>query len=209
MHFKYYRRFLMKQKQLLSSIVMIIWIIVILVGCDVTGNLPKESIAESVIDFSNNASPPVGLASSRAVTDWHCMTQAAREGAIIYRAYQDDGKKVGLNCKEWARKVVYDASGGAVWLPSTNSSNYYWEPHPYVYGFSSLLQYAHSGDIVQMRWKAALNYGPHTAIIIQVSSTGVCFMELNYLNDLTVRIRSLTHAEFYNQVDLYTINRIL
>lgn len=122
MHFKHYRRFLMKQKQLFYSLVMIIGIMALLVGCDVAGNLPeKESTAISTIDFSDNAAPPVSNVSSRAVNDWHSKTQDQRAGFIISRAYQDDGKPpVGLSCKEWARKVVYEASGGAVWLPSTN-----------------------------------------------------------------------------------------
>ena len=77
------------------------------------------------------------LGSAQALTpaQWHALSQPQRNSLILQRAYQDNGRDVGLNCKQWIQlKVVPDASAYAVVVPPTAASpnDWYWEPGRYV-----------------------------------------------------------------------------
>lgn len=138
--------------------------------------------------------------------DWHALTQAVRNQAIVNKTYQDDNKDVGLNCKEWVRKVVYDASKGLVSIPSTASNLYTWLPDNNVSGRSGLIQYARPGEIVQMLLSSGIE---HTAIVLAVAPTGVTFIESNWNNDETVHTRFVTFTKFKSQVRSFSIYNIL
>ena len=147
---------------------------------------------------------------SGAVAGWHDWSQSTRNQAIVDRTYQDNTHNVGQNCKEWARTVVYSASGGAVTIPSTQPNLYQWYSDSNVVGRSGLIQYALPGEIVQMKLASGTE---HTAIVLAVSSgQGVTFIESNWYNQSYpnyVFTRYVSFADFYNQVNSYTIYYIL
>jgi hypothetical protein len=143
---------------------------------------------------------------SAVANDWHTWTQAVRNQAIVNRTYQDNNKYVGLNCKQWVRKVVYDASKGAVSIPSTASNLYTWVSNNNVAGRSGLIQYARPGEIVQMLLSSGIE---HTAIVLAVAPTGVTFIESNWDNDEVVHTRFVTFSKFKQQVRSFSIYTIL
>ena len=51
---------------------------------------------------------------------------------IYIRAYADNGRYVGLNCKDWVRRVVKDATGKDVPSTSYGGWGWYWNWSPYV-----------------------------------------------------------------------------
>ena len=75
-----------------------------------------------------------GSAQAFTAAQWHAMTQLQRNQLILQRAYQDNNRQVGLNCKQWVQVVVPSASAYAVTVPQTNPSPYdwYWLPGQYV-----------------------------------------------------------------------------
>lgn len=144
-----------------------------------------------------------------AVAGWHEWSQIERNQAIVDRASQDNNSYVGQNCKEWARTVVYSASGGAVTIPSTHPDLYYWYPDNNVVGRSGLIQYAQPGEIIQMKLKSGIE---HTAIVLAVSPSGITFIESNWYSQNWpnyVFTRYVTFTDFYNQVSAYSIYYIL
>jgi hypothetical protein len=137
---------------------------------------------------------------------WHSWSQYIRNQAIIDQTYQYNNTYVGLNCKLWVRKVVKDASGGLVTIPSTSSNLYTWIPDNNVVGRSGLLQYAQPGEIVQMLLKSGIE---HTAIVLAVAPTGVTFIESNWNGDEVVHTRFVTFTKFKEQVRSFSIYYIL
>lgn len=107
---------------------------------------------------------------SFAATTWFGnLTQAQRGQYIINRAWQDYGNPVGVNCKDWARRVVNEVSGWKATIPSTypDASGWSWYQHqdvqhinyvPYSYPIYGAVQ----GNIIQMN---TLSGTPHTAIV--------------------------------------------
>lgn len=146
------------------------------------------------------------VAESIAATTWHTLSQSTRNQAIINQTYQYDNTYVGLNCKLWARKIVYDASGKLVTIPSTSSNLYTWKPDNNVVGRSGLIQYAQPGEIVQMLLKSGIE---HTAIVLAVSPTGITFIESNWNGDEIVHTRFVTFTKFKQQVSSFSIYYIL
>lgn len=128
---------------------------------------------------------------------WKNQTQVSRNWAIMMRGNQDKDRYVGLNCKEWARKVVSDASHGVVSLPSTypDPNGWQWYSNPYTSKLSSI--YAASfGAVVQMK----LASGPHTAIVLSNDGTNICWIESNWNLDSTVHSRCQSIQQFLNSV---------
>lgn len=144
-------------------------------------------------------------ATSDQVAWWRNLTQSQRNAAIVSRGYADNGKYVGLNCKEWARKVVYDASKTVVWLPSTlpDANGWYFAPSSYLYGCLSVycISAVKPGYIVQMQWRQQSGaITPHTMIVTGVTSTGFSVIESNWIASNTVGTRSITFNDFYKNV---------
>lgn len=144
------------------------------------------------------------------LSDWHNRSQNERNQAIILRAYQDNGNYVAQNCKQWANTVVLSASESCMSLPTTAAppNDWYWNANQFVEGRSGLIEYAKPGEIVQMKLTSG---GPHTAIIYNLTSTHVTFIESNWCTPPCniVNTRTLTFSTFYGQVSNYTIYRIL
>jgi hypothetical protein len=147
---------------------------------------------------------------------WHSSSQIDRNWYILNRAYWDNNKYVGLNCKQWVQRVVSDASGGHVWLPTTanNGSAWWWnyDSNGHVGQRSGSIYGVQRGDIVQMNWRQ--NNGswvPHTAIVAWVDSGGIYFIESNWRQPSTepanyVNVRYETFSNFqYKTEGRYSI----
>lgn len=138
---------------------------------------------------------------------WHTMTQSQRNAAIVNRANQYLNQWVGLSCKEWVRKVVYEASGNHVTVPPTSPApnDYMWQSDPsgQVVGMSMPIENVSVGHIIQMRLSSGW---PHTAIVTAKTSTSVTFIESNWdstpgdNSDAYVRTRTLTFSQFYSKL---------
>ncbi|MCG2694504.1 hypothetical protein L6261_00250 [Candidatus Parcubacteria bacterium] len=140
-------------------------------------------------------------------TDWHDLSQITRNHLIHDEAISEVGT-YGGECKQWARDVVYSASGGVVTIPSTTDDGYgdEWEYSPDVGEMTNGIEdlYVHVGMIVQMRIRYADNsYGPHTAIIYQKGSSGITWVESNFYNydGMVTNTRYQTYAQFYSSLE--------
>lgn len=146
------------------------------------------------------------------VIGWHGLSQSQRNSRIINRAMGDLGDDMNMQCKEWVRLVVREASDGEVVIPSTRSNNYQWYSHPYVQAM--LMPYpinaVQPGQIIQMRWTNNGNTVPHTAIVLSRTSSGMTWIDCNWLNnDETVRTHYMTYNYFNTHVGYnYTVYEI-
>jgi|WetSurMetagenome_2_1015567.scaffolds.fasta_scaffold47176_2 hypothetical protein len=152
---------------------------------------------------------------------WKAQGQVNRNLDILTRAYKDYSqtpKYVGLNCKEWAKKVVLDASHNVVKLPGTTSGGEGWTLYSdsHVQNLGSNIYIALPGDIVQMNVKMKDGSStPHTAIVSGQCLTNILWIDSNFHDpeDNKVRQRSQTIPEFlssvtFNGVQRYTLYRI-
>ena len=142
------------------------------------------------------------------IMTWTALTQAQRNQAIINAGIALLGN-VGLNCKDWARKVVQNASNASGGpqrnIPSTQAApnDYMWVSDPYAIGQSTTMQLAPLGWIIQMRLKTASNPNvevTHTAILYSRDANGFTFLDSNWLNDNTVRTHYMTFTDFNNKL---------
>ncbi|MFH1187935.1 MAG: hypothetical protein V1688_03700, partial [bacterium] len=160
------------------------------------------------------------FAVNSACAGWHEWSQRARNEAILNAAYKDinktlyktvNGKKVGVSCKVWVQDVVKNASNGAAVVPATTDTfpYYYWKPSKDVLSRSGRIESAVSGEIVQMY----TTYGLHTAIVWEISKSGVTFIECNWCLPACyiVKKRYIDFVAFNKQVPCgnFTINTIL
>lgn len=172
------------------------------VGCS-RDETPTEPTDQVAIEEPGDTSGEIGD---------RLLTQQQRNEAIASRALQDLNRNVGLNCKEWARKVVKEASGNVVLLPQTlpNASGWYWADSPYVVGMSGGIRGVQRGWVVQTNWR--LSNGtitPHTFIVLSRTSSGVNIIESNWAAPLTVKQRYVSFATFEAQVPLYSSHYII
>jgi hypothetical protein len=137
-----------------------------------------------------------------ATTGWHGLSQSQRNSRILNRADDDLNQNVGMSCKEWVRRVVRNASGGEVGIPS-NQNDYTWNSHPYVYRCPQPypISWVQPGQIIQMRWTNANGTStPHTAIVLSRTSTSMTWIDSNWQGDEVVRTHSMTYSHFNNRV---------
>lgn len=150
---------------------------------------------------------------------WHTQPQLDRGMAVVNRALVDNGHLVGVSCKKWAQNVIFSASSGHVWLPLNENP-----PYDFMWKYDSTghtvplgipIQDAQIGDIVQMKLTSG---GPHTAIVVAITSTYLIFAESNWdstpdiENDAYAHLRLVTFSKFYSEIyggGSYMIYRIL
>lgn len=149
---------------------------------------------------------------------WESLSQSQRNQQIINGARLDLGKTFDSwngQCKVWVQNMVYylSVSQKHVWLPPNASPPFYWQIDPYEHAASLIkpIEYASPGEIVQMMLKPA--YGElHTAIVESNDyyTTGkITFIESNWPNgSYSVKRRTITFAQFRDQVSYYTIYQI-
>lgn len=137
-----------------------------------------------------------------AEAGWHSSSQSYRNSLILNWAWNDYGKKFpNMECKEWVRTVVLNASGGTMSIPSTNNADnctWVWSQDVYGYYMSRAIQYAQPGEIVQMR----LRNSPylHTTIVSSVMADRVGFIDENWVPSLgrTVGYHEMLFSDFYS-----------
>lgn len=155
----------------------------------------------------------VGLIAGVVVADsaswWHGLSQSSRDNKILSAALSHVGENTGLQCKEWVRDVVKEASQNTVTIPATKPNKYQWYSHPYVYGIPqpSPVQWATPGSIIQMKWTAPNGtVTPHTAVVKSHTSSGVYWVDCNWDYDTTVKVHFVSYTSFANAVgSSYTI----
>lgn len=136
---------------------------------------------------------------------WHSMAQWQRNQAIVNRAYQYLNINVGIQCKEWVRKVVKEASVNHVTIPATSPApnDWYWQsdyPYNNVVGMSTLAEYMQVGWIIQMRLSTGI---AHTAIVVGNNGYGITLIDSNWFSTSapnTVKTHFLTYTEFYSKL---------
>lgn len=113
---------------------------------------------------------------------WTCMSQWQRHDWLVEVALRDVGRQYPPNCKEWVRKVVYEASGYGgdtpVTIPPTypNDSGWSWYYHPRTPQMSKTLRQVITGEVIQMNWGAM----PHTTIVGRITTYGCYFIDCNF-----------------------------
>lgn len=208
----------MLRKRSIWVFITLIAIAAIIAGCDFLGERKNPASSEKEMPMVGGVSPSTGEISdaagtteigenvkppdlARVMTSWSSMTQAERNMAILYRADRDNGRYVGLNCKEWVRRVLLDASGGLVYLPQTlpNESGWYFAYSRYLVGMCGGIRYVNQGWIVQMNWRRTDGVIiPHTLIIAGRSPSGIYVIESNWCmnNCMTVAYRWISFTDF-------------
>lgn len=155
-----------------------------------------------------------------AATTWFGnLTQAQRNQYIINKAWQHYGDYVGLNCKEWARRVVKEASYYQANIPSTcpNMYGWYWCDSgeddvrhisfvPYAYPIYAAVQ----GNIVQLN---TLSGTPHTAIVSAkyIGSGWLELIESNWSPPYQERVSSrwITLSNFISNYPNHTVYEVI
>ena len=135
----------------------------------------------------------------------YVMTQAGRNTAILAVANTYNGRVLNPNpqCNGWVAQVVLSASsanGTPMALPKTLSDGWEWEYSPFVFDRKSIgvtPQQFQPGNIVQMRLK---NGTPHTAIVKSISSSGITWLEENYVAGTVTNTRFTKFSDFPNEV---------
>ncbi len=153
---------------------------------------------------------PLSVSYADGTNTWHSMAQWQRNQAIVDRAYQDLNSNVGVECKEWVRTVIKDASGSNGHVPPVNIPpnnpapyDYYWQNDPYgnVSPVSMYIRYVEVGNVVQMRLASGT---PHTAIVVGNNGYSVTFIDSNWFYisaPTTVKTHSMTYEEFYEKLE--------
>ncbi len=197
----------MKRKSyLLASLLLALGLLSLMVGCD-----RKEQAVTAPVEVTQIDQPDLSVPSGGAekATDaqkawWRGLSQAARNSAIVTRAYQDNNRYVGQNCKIWARTVVLAASQTVVNLPATlpTDAGWYFADSPYLVGMCGGIRGVQPGWIIQGNWRSVVNgvvkITPHTMIIVSRVSTGVNVIESNWcLNNCnSVKTRFVPFTDF-------------
>lgn len=148
---------------------------------------------------------------------WHMYTQGSRNAQILNKAYGYLGQNLGLNCKDFARRVVKEASNYHVTLPPTlpDDSGWYWNYDVNLVGMSGGIYSVQPGWLVQMNWrKDDGTITPHTAIVYAVTGTGVYFIESNWCSNncktVSSQPRFVSFSDFLNRVGTkYSVYYIL
>ena len=155
----------------------------------------------------------VTAATASVMTGWHGLSQTQRNRLILARANRDLGRDMNMQCKEWVRLVVKDASQNEVAIPSTRANNYEWNNHRYVTSYPRACppRGIVPGHIIQMVWTNQSNgvTNPHTAIILSSTSSGMTWIDCNWQRDEVVRTHYVSYSQFEVCVGyLYTIYKI-
>lgn len=193
--------------------VLLLLFCLLFAGCD-QANAPLSDIESESI-----------LAAPAVAASCHQLSDAQRNQLILDEAKKWLNKEGG-QCKEWIQaKVVWNASGNVVFLPQNFSKPgdaYHlakWNDSPDVRvvwqmayacptSFPSSLK---PGHIIQLRWnKSVPKYGggPHTAIIEQVNSTTMTWLDSNWKGDVMVTRHPFTLNDWWQKVEAWTVYQV-
>lgn len=173
-------------------------------GCAM--EVSDEATEESGVGESPPPDDEVGVAEQELTSAdyawWRGLSQIERNQAILDRAYRDLDRNVGVQCKEWAQRVVSAASRGVAVVPLTapDATGWYWRAGKYATRVYTNIRNVRPGWIVQMNLRLTNGgTGPHTAIVVGVAASGVYWVESNYAVRNTVQLRFQTFADFERQ----------
>ena len=167
----------------------------------------RSSCRESVLAYVHGHPGESATEIAKAVN-----AKCATVSGILNRAWNDYGRYFNqLSCKEWVRKVIYNASGGEMMIPS-NQDNCRWLWSQYVSGYniSRDIRYAQPGEIVQMQLRNAPYL--HTAIVSNIMADRVGFIDQNWISPgWTVGYHEILFSTFYSgsSITCYSIYTIL
>jgi hypothetical protein len=188
----------------LASLLLAVGLLSLMVGCD---RKEQTVSAPTPVQVDQpDSSVPSGEAEKATTAQkawWRGLSQAGRNNAIVTRAYQDNNRNVGQNCKIWARAVVLAASQTVVNLPGTlpTENGWYFADSPYLVGMCGGIRSVQPGWIVQTNWKLADgSITPHTFIVVSRTSSGVNIIECNW-TPLTVTTRFVPFTVFEGSVN--------
>ncbi len=148
---------------------------------DIDQNFEISAFDTTNIMWNSDALKDVVRIPTAATSSWSVIN-----GRIYSRAVRDFLKYVGVQCKPWANRVVRDATGYS--LPSTHWNDYYlnYGPHitrivnGHVIGGGTVERGIGYGNIIQMRIKTSGYTGPHTAIFVAYSGSGMWWIDSNW-----------------------------
>jgi hypothetical protein len=155
---------------------------------------------------------------SYTAAQWKALSQTSRNQLILDRTAKDIGKVVGIQCKPWVSKVVLEASTNVASVTqtvtsptdmTTNAEGWaLYQPHAYAIGMSSNIRDVQPGWIVQMRLHNSTSHAftnPHTAIVVGKTSTGVNFVDSNFVNHKTAPNTVGTHFMSFTDFEAQTL----
>jgi hypothetical protein len=193
------------------------WLLVSLSSCLITGcMMSTQESDDEVTEFDEFVAQTRQDVKQADKDWWKNRGQANRNIDILTRAYKDNGKNVGIQCKPWVQKVVSEASRGVVAVPTTTDSatGWKWNSSKYVKSLGSDINSAMPGDIVQMNIKGKDGVpGPHTAIVSARILSTIWWIDSNYVGTNIVGVHDQTVAKFLSSVTIdgvqkYTVYRI-
>jgi hypothetical protein len=164
-------------------------------------NSSKEQSVQPVATLSS------GCTQSAAMIAWEKLSQATKDSKILNLANSENGTVyTGPNqCKGWVTSEVLAASSGAINIPQTCGDQRYWATDPCmpIYGRSTLITNVGPADILQMYWYVRYADGtfhlePHTAIVVSKNSTGMVWVDCNYVGpgNNNIAIHPMSYADF-------------
>lgn len=181
----------------------------VLIGCAAASACSRSLTAPSSSSGASESGPAAGVAS--------LAQSAAPYGTRIVQA---GDKYVGSttipernNCKEFARKVILEATGVSVPATYPNASGWQWSPlSSRVQLFADSRQSSprpiygvDSGDVLQMYSRY---YGVHTAIVRQNLGSSLQFLESNYPTGTVRNTRTQSLSDFLAEMTGWSAYRI-
>ncbi len=144
------------------------------------------------------------LSATASAGSWqYVLSQQGRNAAILAEANNQKGKTFPYESKAWVQNVVLKVSsayGTPRQLPQNSSDGWEWTIPPSV--TSVMRRYVTPqqflpGDIVQMKihYKDG-SYGPHTAIVLSVTSSEITWIDENYTEKNTVGTHKMSFYQF-------------
>lgn len=166
----------------------------------------------------------LGQTAFTVTATWQSMTQQQRNQAIIIAGLNGHADSLatsealwysGLQCKPWVQWAVSLASNGSVLVPATEPDNYQWYPGVNVIQMSSSLQALQPGWILQLEESSSFisrdpktATGPHTAIVLSISTAGIYLLDSNWVATNTVGIHFMKWMDFTSDFAFYTVYEI-
>ena len=145
---------------------------------------------------------------------WSTMTQAQRNEVVLSAGEGMNDSNIGRyggQCKTWVQNIVWAASKYTVWLPTNASDNYQWALYPGdhvvqmtpVVGPQNPLS-LQPGWILQLARQN--NAGPHTAIVVMASNSGIVLLDSNWAppNAGIIAMHAMTWVQFNSAFARYT-----
>ena len=143
--------------------------------------------------------------------DWHSLSQSQKDDEIMNTAFADYGLYVGIQCKPWVQRVVNTATSGHVTVPLTQSNQYQWydDQSGHIVGRSTLIENVQRADIIQMYLYINGGWTPHTAIVVYKDSSGMMWIDSNWVATNTVGTHYVTYSQFYSWAsNRYTVYHV-